>query len=93
MGQLAAMNEEPNNVVFGQLLTSFTDELHELIGSSWCECVHRGFDQHRVERALLSIALSELVDLSAESLGPEECAALVCCVVNGSLKAAQFIKQ
>ena len=70
----------PSNFVFGQLLTNFTDELHELIGSSWCECVHRGLDQHRVERALMSIALSELVDLGAESLGPEECAAL-CLIV------------
>jgi hypothetical protein len=60
----AAMNEEPDNFGFSRLLTSFTDELHELLGTSWCECVRQGFDQHRVERALISSALSEVFDLA-----------------------------
>jgi hypothetical protein len=68
------MNEEPDNFVFSQLLTGFVDELHELLGTSWCECIRQGFEQHRVERALISSALSEIFDLAVESIGPEECA-------------------
>jgi hypothetical protein len=68
------MNEEPDNFVFSRLLTSFQAELYELMGTSWCQCVRQGFEPHRVERALVSSALSEIFDLAVESMGPEECA-------------------
>ncbi len=74
---------------FSQLLTSFTDSLHELLGSSWCACVHQGFDQHRVEHALVSSALSEIFDLAVESMGPEETARFISAVVNERLKSHQ----
>jgi hypothetical protein len=85
------MNEPPNNFVFQSLISGFRDELYELLGSSWCECVHQGFDQHRVERALLSSALIEKFDLAIESMGPEEYARFVCPVVNERLKSHQPI--
>jgi hypothetical protein len=59
----------PTTLFFGRLLSDFADELHELLGTSWCACVHQAFDQHRVERALISSALSELFDLAIESVG------------------------
>jgi hypothetical protein len=83
------MNEEPNNFVFGQLLTSFRGELYELLGASWCKCVHQGFDQHRVEHALISTALSEVFDLAIESMGPEETARFVSAITNERLKSHQ----
>ena len=49
------MNEEPDNfVVFSQLLADFRSELYKLLGTSWSECVHSGFDPVRVESALVS---------------------------------------
>jgi hypothetical protein len=37
------------------------------LGTSWCECVHQVFV--RVESALVSSALTELLDLAIESMG------------------------
>jgi hypothetical protein len=79
----------PTTSSSSRLLTDFRAEVYELLGSSWCRGVHQGFEQARVERALMSIALGEPVDLGAESLGPEECTPLVCRVVNERLKSVQ----
>jgi hypothetical protein len=83
------MNEEPNNFVFSRLLTSFQAELYELMGTSWCQCVRQGFEPHRVERALVSSALSEIFDLAVESMGPEECVRFISVVANERLKSHQ----
>jgi hypothetical protein len=83
---------ERNILVFSKLLTNFRSELYELLGTSWCACVHQGFDQHRVERALISSALSEVFDLAAESLGPEETARFVSAVVNERLRSHRLNK-
>jgi hypothetical protein len=82
-----------NILLFNQLLTNFRDQLYELMGTSWCACVHQGFDQHRVERALVSSALTEIFDLAVESLGPEECARLISAIVNERLRSHQPIKR
>jgi hypothetical protein len=83
------MNEEPNNFVFSRLLTDFRNKLYELLGASWCQCVHQGFEPVRVESALVSSALTELLDLAIESIGPEETARFVSAITNERLKSHQ----
>jgi hypothetical protein len=82
------MNEEPDNfVVFSQLLADFRSELYKLLGTSWC--VHQGFEPARVESALVSSTLTELLDLAIESMGPEETACFVSAITNERLKSRQ----
>ena len=84
------MNEEPDNfVVFSQLLADFRSELYKLLGTSWCECVHQGFEPARVESALVSSTLTELLDLAIESMGQEETARFVSAITNERLKSRQ----
>jgi hypothetical protein len=85
----AAMSEKPDTFLFNQLLSGFRSELYELLGTAWADCVRQGFDQTKVERAIVSTALSEIFDLAVESLGPEECARFISAVVNERLKTHQ----
>jgi hypothetical protein len=41
------MNEEPDNLVLSRLLIGFRSEVYELLVTSWCECVHQGFEPVR----------------------------------------------
>ena len=52
-------------------------------------CVHRVFEPQRIERALISSALSGLFDLAVENMGVEECARFISAVVNERLKSHQ----
>jgi hypothetical protein len=83
------MSAKPDTFLFNQLLSGFRSELYELLGTAWADCVRQGFDQDRVERAIVSTALSEIFDLAVESLGPQECARLVSHIVNERLTAHQ----
>jgi len=44
-----------------------------------------GFEPQRIERALISPALSEVFDLAVENMGVEECARFISAVVNERL--------
>jgi hypothetical protein len=83
------MNEEPDNFVLSRLLIGFRSELYELLVTSWCECVDKGFEPVRVESALVSSSLTELLDLAIESMGPEETARFVSAITNERLKSLQ----
>jgi hypothetical protein len=83
------MSAKPDTFLFNQLLTGFRDQLHEAFGTAWCDCVRHGFDQTKVERAIVSTALTEIFDLAVESLGPEETARFISAVVNERLKSNQ----
>ena len=52
------MSDKPDTFISSQLLTGFRNELHELLGTAWADSVRQGFDQHRVEHAIVSSALS-----------------------------------
>jgi hypothetical protein len=84
--------EQPDNFVFNQLISGFVNELHELLGNSWCECTHHGFDKDRIERALLLNTLTKICDLAIEGMGPEECARFISAVVNERLKSHQCLE-
>jgi hypothetical protein len=80
---------EPTNFVLSQLCAGLRDELHALLAMTWLECDRQGFGESRIERALLSSALSEVFDLAVESIGPEETARFVSDVCNERLKSNQ----
>jgi hypothetical protein len=81
------MTEESHTSVFESLMSDFRAAQYELLNKFWCECALKGFDQPRVERALISIALEEVFDLAAESMGPAACAELICVTANERLES------
>jgi hypothetical protein len=68
-------------------MSDFSNGLDALLGLTWCIGQDRGFEEHRVERALTQTVLAKITGFAIEDMGPEKAAAFICSIVNERLKA------